>query len=104
MDKKIGYIFTQLKKKVILQFLQEQNSISNDASTWGMNEIKLFQDHLFERTNNTVSEKWFYTYFKNNPEKLPRVDMLNILSFFQYILNDKSIKFNILFLILNKSC
>lgn len=74
------YFFSKLKEKVVQRFLEEQKSVSNNASEWGMNEIKLFQDHLFERTNSSVSEKWFYTYFKNSSEKLPRVDMLNILS------------------------
>ena len=27
-----------------------------------------------------MSEKWFYSYFKNNTEKLPRIDILNLLS------------------------
>ena len=30
--------------------------------------------------NGRISEKWFYTHIKSNSGKLPRIDMLNILS------------------------
>lgn len=40
----------------------------------------LFQEDLQNKTQATISEKSFYSYFKNTPKKLPRVDVLNILS------------------------
>ncbi len=40
----------------------------------------LFQEDLFQIVKAQVSEKWFYTYFKNDSGKLPRIDMLNLLS------------------------
>lgn len=33
-----------------------------------------------QKVKGTISEKSFYTYFKNAPEKLPRVDILNLLA------------------------
>ncbi len=35
---------------------------------------------MLQKTKGSISEKSFYTYFKNTPEKLPRIDVLNILS------------------------
>jgi len=40
----------------------------------------MFQEDLFQEVKGKVSEKWFYTYFKNDAPKLPRIDMLNLLS------------------------
>ena len=38
-------------------------------------------DDIQENTKNSVSEKWVYTHLKSeNNEKLPRKDMLDILS------------------------
>ncbi|MEP0263834.1 hypothetical protein [Dokdonia sp.] len=33
-----------------------------------------------QKSKGTISEKSFYTYFKNTPKKLPRVDILNLLT------------------------
>ena len=49
-------------------------------SDWKGQEITSFQDDLFNKTRSTVSEKWFYTYFKSDFKKLPRIDMLNLLA------------------------
>ncbi|GGG28698.1 hypothetical protein GCM10011344_31820 [Dokdonia pacifica] len=40
----------------------------------------LFQEDLIKQVNGSISEKSFYTYFKNEPKKLPRIDVLNLLS------------------------
>ncbi len=40
----------------------------------------MFQEDLQSKTQASISEKSFYSYFKNTPKKLPRVDVLNILS------------------------
>ena len=40
----------------------------------------MFQEDLFSKVKARVSEKWFYTYIKNEAEKLPRIDILNLLS------------------------
>lgn len=74
--------FNLLKKAVAETFLA-QNNASDQISNWKGDEIVLFQEDLFLKVKAKVSEKWFYTYFKNQPEKLPRIDMLNLLS--QYV-------------------
>jgi len=64
---------------VATYFLSGHGAPSNIAE-WKGNEIALFQEDLFATVKGRVSEKWFYTYFKNTPSKLPRIDMLNVLS------------------------
>ena len=74
--------FNLLKKSVSETFLRHNNA-PNSISEWKGEDIVLFQEDLFAKAKAKVSEKWFYTYFKNEPEKLPRIDMLNLLS--QYV-------------------
>ncbi|QTV06773.1 hypothetical protein [Faecalibacter bovis] len=73
-------IFEILKKSIADRFLEENSAQSSDISKWKGQEIVVFQEDLFNRTKSTVSEKWFYTYFKSDFKKLPRIDMLNLLS------------------------
>ncbi|WP_346881589.1 hypothetical protein [uncultured Algibacter sp.] len=47
---------------------------------WKGDDIATFQEDLLTKVKARVSEKWFYTYFKNEANKLPRIDMLNLLS------------------------
>ncbi len=80
MDKNDIYFFELLKKKVSETFLEKNNGSSQEIKHWKGEEITLFQEDLFAKVRARVSEKWFYTYFKNSPGKLPRIDMLNLLS------------------------
>lgn len=73
-------IFIKLKKEVAKTFLQNNSANKEDISLWKGQDILNFQDDLFKKTKNTLSEKSFYTYFKTELTKLPRIDMLNILS------------------------
>lgn len=73
-------IFEILKKSIADRFLEENSAQSSDISKWKGQEIVVFQEDLFNKTKSTVSEKWFYTYFKSDFKKLPRIDMLNLLS------------------------
>lgn len=75
-------IFIKLKKKVAITFLQENSAEKEDISLWKGQDILNFQEDLFKKTKNSISEKWFYTYFKSELTKLPRIDMLNILSLY----------------------
>ncbi len=68
-----------MKQAVSDTFLKE-NHAPIAIGDWKGEEIERFQEDLFLRTRGRVSEKWFYTYFKNEAEKLPRIDMLNLLS------------------------
>jgi len=79
LNKEDIYYFNLLKNKVTTVFLKD-NNVSNSIDTWKGEEITAFQEDLFIKVKGRVSEKWFYTYFKNTPEKLPRIDMLNLLS------------------------
>ena len=73
-------IFEILKKSIAERFFEENSAQSPNISDWKGQEIAIFQEDLFNRTKSTVSEKWFYTYFKSDFKKLPRIDMLNLLS------------------------
>ena len=68
-----------MKQAVSDTFLKE-NHAPIAIGDWKGEEIERFQEDLFVRTRGRVSEKWFYTYVKNEAEKLPRIDMLNLLS------------------------
>ncbi|WP_111685563.1 hypothetical protein [Winogradskyella tangerina] len=72
------HIFSKLKLAIAAKFL-ENNSASERIEDWKGEEIISFQEDLFDNVKARVSEKWFYTYMKNNAEKLPRIDMLNLL-------------------------
>lgn len=79
MDSAQKKYFKILKEAVSRTYL-ETHSAPDDIRNWKGEEISLFQEDLFEKTKGRVSEKWFYTYFKNETDKLPRIDMLNLLS------------------------
>ncbi|MEO0470448.1 MAG: hypothetical protein AAF206_12560 [Bacteroidota bacterium] len=50
---------------------------------WKGRQIVDFQEDLLTHANGRISEKWFYTHIKSGPrEKLPRVDVLNLLSLY----------------------
>lgn len=73
--------FEQLKNEVQAVYLQDQTPSSNEISKWKGIDIIYFQEELRKKAKGNISEKSFYTYFKNSPvTKLPRIDMLNILS------------------------
>lgn len=73
------HIFSQLKLAIASKFL-EHNSASKTIEDWKGDDIVAFQEDLFSKVKARVSEKWFYTYIKNEAKKLPRIDMLNLLS------------------------
>lgn len=79
MNKEDKYYFKQLKKSVERAFT-EHNSTTTSIENWKGEEIICFQEDLFNKVKGKVSEKWFYTYIKNSSEKLPRIDVLNLLS------------------------
>ncbi len=81
MTQENTYYFSQLKSAVTQVFL-ENNSAPTSIDAWKGETITDFQEDLFRKVKAKVSEKWFYSYFKNTPEKLPRIDMLNLLSMY----------------------
>jgi len=73
-------LYFELLKKEITAFFNKNTSSIQPIEEWKGATIVSFQEDLFEKTKGRVSEKWFYTYCKNTPEKLPRIDILNLLS------------------------
>ncbi len=73
-------LFDLLKKDVSKRFFESNSASSPDISEWKGQDIVNFQEDVFSKTRSTVSEKWFYTYFKSDFKKLPRIDMLNLLT------------------------
>ena len=75
--------FEQLKKDVQAQYLKEYTPSYDDISKWKGIDIIYFQEDLRKKAKGNISEKSFYTYFKNTPvTKLPRIDMLTLLSIY----------------------
>lgn len=73
--------YFELMKTKIVAVMQECNAgINKNISDWKGNEIFEFQEDLRKKVGTYFSEKWFYTHFKTKQAKLPRIDLLNILS------------------------
>ena len=73
--------FQNLKKAVQDKYLESHSPSFDDISKWRGIDIIYFQEDLRQKAKGNISEKTFYTYFKNNAHaKSPRIDMLNILS------------------------
>ncbi len=73
------HYFTLLKQAISHTFLAS-HSAPAAIGEWKGDTIIAFQEDLRDNVKASISEKWFYTYIKNTPEKLPRIDMLNMLS------------------------
>jgi hypothetical protein len=71
--------FTRLKQAVRLR-AEERLGIRKAFVDWSLNDIRDFQADLESVCKSSVSEKWFYTHLKNESDKLPRIDVLNLLS------------------------
>ncbi len=54
--------------------------IEKALSDWSLNDIRDFQADLEAECKSSLSEKWVYTHFKNEGDRLPRIDVLNLLS------------------------
>ena len=75
--------FEQLKNEIQAQYLTDHTPSQDDISKWKGIDIIYFQEDLRKKAKGNISEKTFYTYFKTSPvSKLPRIDMLNILSIY----------------------
>lgn len=74
--------FKELKKDLLKRFQQKQPHWQKGLADFGVREIRFFQNMLQEETGDRVSEKWFYTHLKKDHNKLPRIDVLELLSKF----------------------
>jgi hypothetical protein len=72
--------FNLLKKKIVDQMQQSYPAISPNIEEWKGQEIVNFQEDLRLKINGQLSEKWFYTHMKTSQDKVPRIDILNLLS------------------------
>ena len=59
---------------------QSYPGISPSISEWKGQDIVNFQEELLQKVNAHISEKWFYTHMKSGSDRLPRIDVLNLLS------------------------
>jgi hypothetical protein len=74
-------IFYLLKEKVLATYKITFPFYSGSIHDFGNKEIAQFQDNVEDKINERISEKWVYTHLKpKSNDKLPRKDMLDILS------------------------
>lgn len=72
--------FRLLKKEVAATLQQSVPGINPNIESWKGQEIVFFQEDLELKVKGRISEKWFYTHIKDENSKLPRIDILNLLS------------------------
>lgn len=73
--------FEQLKSEIQAHYLENHIPSDENIANWKGIDIIYFQEDLRKQTKANISEKSFYTYFKTSPVlKLPRIDILNLLS------------------------
>lgn len=79
-DNAIAFFYL-LKDEVAKVYHEKNPALNKSIHEWTGNEIRNFQDDLSNELNERISERWFYSHIKPiENEKLPRIDMLNILS------------------------
>jgi len=73
--------FLALRKQVESTFVEGHPHCILPIDQWKGQWIVDFQEDLLAKVQGRVSEKWFYTWFRQGEiGKLPRIDMLNLLS------------------------
>lgn len=73
--------FYELKERVLLRYREVYPYVSTEWKTVSSKDIQQLIDDIEQATRQRVSEKWMYTHLKPaENEKLPRKDMLDILS------------------------
>jgi hypothetical protein len=76
-------IFFQLKKSVLEQYQKSYPYFVGNWKTFSSQDILNLMDDILLKTKQSVSEKWIYTHLKpETNKKLPRKDMLDILSIY----------------------
>jgi hypothetical protein len=75
--------FQTLKLKLQAALQATHPHFTRELHEWTSQEITTLQEALNQKVQGYVSEKWFYTHLKPlKNDKLPRIDMLNMLSRF----------------------
>ena len=72
--------FELLKRELADTYRISYPSCTAPIEEWKGQDIVNFQEELIKAVKGRISEKWFYTHIKSKGEKLPRIDMLNMLS------------------------
>ena len=76
-------IFQKLKEDVLLTYQKQYPYFEGNWKTFSSQDIQNLIDLIAVNIKQTISEKWIYTHLKSETnEKLPRKDMLDILSQF----------------------
>lgn len=76
-------IFQKLKEDVLLTYQKQYPYFEGNWKSFSSQDIQNLIDLIAINVKQTVSEKWIYTHLKSEiNEKLPRKDMLDILSQF----------------------
>lgn len=76
-------VFQQLKRDVLIQYKEHHPYFEGNWKTFSSQDIKNLIDLISENIKENISEKWIYTHLKpEDNKKLPRKDMLDILSKF----------------------
>ncbi|WP_298393336.1 hypothetical protein [Flavobacterium sp.] len=75
--------FQELKQKVLLKYQEHHPFFQGTWKTFSSQDIQNLIGLIEEKCKQTISEKWIYTHLKpETNSKIPRKDMLNILSEF----------------------
>lgn len=69
-----------LLKQALLKTTQSRLNIHKAFAEWSLGDIADFQADLEAVCKSSISEKWFYNHLKNESDKLPRIDVLNLLA------------------------
>lgn len=80
VEKNQRYLFDLLLFKVGKKLQESHPEVNLPMTNWKGEEITLLREDLQEKVLGSISEKWFYTHIKNQQEKLPRVDTLNLFA------------------------
>lgn len=75
--------FYHLKKELVRKYQETYPQWKRPIHDFRGKEIANLQELLEKKVNSRISEKWFYTHLKpTENKKLPRMDMLDLLSQF----------------------
>jgi hypothetical protein len=76
-------LFQLLKNEVLLNYQKHYPFFQGNWKQFSSQDIQNLIDLIEDKQNQRISEKWIYTHLKpETNEKLPRKDMLDILSHF----------------------
>lgn len=76
-------VFQKLKEDVLLTYQKQYPYFEGNWKTFSSQDIQNLIDLIALNVKQSISEKWIYTHLKSETnEKLPRKDMLDILSQF----------------------